>query len=46
MAEEKKEQKISTDRIITGIAVVGLFVLSLLYANSLGLFKRAKKRRK
>ena len=42
MSEEKQEKKISTDKILLGIAIIGFFVVSLLYVKETGLFKRIK----
>ncbi len=41
-SEEKKSKKISTDKILLALAVIGFFVVSLLYVRELGVFKKVK----
>lgn len=42
MSEEKKDKKIPTDKILLALAVIGFFVVSILYVRETGVFKNIK----
>lgn len=42
MSEEKKDKKLPTDKILLALAVIGFFVVSILYVKETGVFKKIK----
>lgn len=42
MSEEKKDKKIPTDKVLLALAVIGFFVVSILYVRETGVFKKIK----